>query len=356
MRYIWRMELVQIVPTLPPALSGVGDFAVRLAGELAARHQVGTRFIVGEPAWDGMAAPFRAEAVSARSAGALRERLDATSGAVLLHYVGYGYAHRGCPFWLVDALEGWKRNTRRPLIVLFHEVFASGPIWSSVFWTNPFQRRLAARLARLADARRITTAISLAELRGALRPGEDLPTTVAPVFSTIGEPADIVPLAQRERQAIVFGSPPVRGEVYANAAGLRTFCRRHEIERVIDVGGAILGCARISGVDVHKMGALAAAEASELFSRSLVGYFNYPAPHLGKSTIFAAYCAHGLVPVTFPGNTDGGDGLRAGEHYLAGVNGSELNEVAAAARIWYQAHRLQSHARDIHGLIRNLAA
>lgn len=349
MHYIWRMELAHIVPALPPALSGVGDFAVRLAGELSVRHQVGSRFIVGDPAWNG--APLPAQAVTARSARALRKCLDATSGAVLLHYVGYGYAHRGCPFWLVDALEGWKRETRRRLIVLFHEVFAPGPIWSSAFWVSPFQRRLAARLARLADARRITTAISLAELQGALRRGEDLPTVVAPVFSTLGEPAEVTPPAQRERQAVVFGSPPVRAEVYASADALRTFCRQHGIERVFDVGRPFPGGARLDGVEVREMGPMAAPEASALFSRSLAGYFNYPASRLAKSTIFAAYCAHGLVPVTFPGNIDARDGLRAGEHFLTDANGSGFEAVAAAARAWYQGHRLESHARDIYGLM-----
>lgn len=345
------MELAHLVPALPPAFSGVGDFALRLAGELSSCHAVGARFIVGDPTWDGAPGPFPAGAVSARSAGSLRSCLDATSGAVLLHYVGYGYAPRGCPFWLVDALEGWKRQTRRPLIVLFHEVFAPGPIWSSAFWVSPFQRRLAARLARLADARRITTTVSLGELQSTLRRGEDLPTVVAPVFSTLGEPAEVTPPAQRERQVVVFGSPPVRREVYAQAEALRTFCRQHQIERVLDVGKPFAGGARLDGVEVREMGALAAPEASALFARSLAGYFNYPAPYLGKSTIFAAYCAHGLVPVTFPENVDAREGLRAGEHFLAGADGSGFEAVAAAARAWYQGHRLGSHARDIYRLL-----
>lgn len=352
------MELAQIVPALPPALSGVGDFALRLAEELSGRHGVRTRFIVGDPAWNGAAAvaPFAAEAVNSRSARALRECLDATNGATLLHYVGYGYAHRGCPFWLVDALEGWKRATRRSLIVLYHEVFATGPIWSSAFWVNPLHKWLAGRLARLADARRITTTISLGELRETLRRGEDLPTAVAPVFSTLGEPTEVAPLAARERQAIVFGSPPVRAEVYASVNALRMFCRRHGLERVIDVGMPLPGGARIEGVETQEAGPLSAPEASALFSRSQVGYFNYPAPHLGKSTIFAAYCAHGLVPVTFPGNIAAADGLRAGEHFLVDGDGSGLETVAAAARAWYQGHRLEVHARDIHGLMLRLCA
>ena len=360
------MELVQIVPALPPAFSGVGDFAVLLARELLDRHGVGTRFVVGDPGWNAPAAvaPFAAASVAAHAPDALRALLpagppDALPDAVLLHYVGYGYAHRGCPFWLVDALERWKHapGPARRLVVLFHEVYASGPPWSSVFWLNPFQRRLAARLARLADARRITTTISQGELFGTLRRKEALPTTVAPVFSTLGEPADPPPLAARERQVIVFGSRPLRAEVYARGAGaLTAFCNRHGISRVVDVGVPVADGARLPGVEVHEAGPLPAAEASALFSRSLAGYFTYTAPYLAKSTIFAAYCAHRMVPVTFRGNDGPGDGLRVGEHYLFGdgegnANDDAFDHTADAAHAWYRGHRLQVHADDIRALM-----
>ena len=354
------MELVQIVPTLPPSLSGVGDFSTLLARELLGRHGVRSRFVVGDPAWNAPAAvsPFAAIAIAARTPDALCASLDspplAASDAMLLHYVGYGYAHRGCPFWLVDGIERWKRlASPRRLIVIFHEVFATGPPWSSVFWTHPFQRRLAARLARAADARRITTTISSGELRGTLGRGENLPATVAPVFSNLGEPDDPPPAAGRERQLVVFGSRPVRAGLYENGgADIGAFCARHDIARVVDVGSPIAGGVRL-GVPVEEAGPLPAAEASALFSRSLAGYFNYPAPYLGKSSIFAAYCAHRMVPVTFAANRDAGEGLRAGVHYLAGPgDAAAFDAVADAAHAWYGPHGLREHARDLHRLMR----
>ena len=349
------MELVQIVPALPPAFSGVGDFAVRLAGELLARHGVGTRFVVGDPGWSATGdAEFPASPVAARTSGALLATLE--QNPVLLHYVNYGYAARGCPFWLADALERWKRRnpSRRRLIVLFHELYASGPPWTSVFWPNPFQRWIAVRMARVANARRITTTISRREMQRMFwRAAADLPVTVAPVFSTLGEPASLPPLAARERQVIVFGSRPVREEVYARAsAGLEAFCARHGVGRVVDVGVPISGGVRLGGgIEVREAGALPAPEAGALFANSLAGYFNYPAPHLGKSTIFAAYCAHGMLPVTFPGNDAAQEGLLAGKHYLAGDDGAAFETVADAAHAWYRGHRLAVHAHDICSLM-----
>ncbi|MFZ4728709.1 MAG: glycosyltransferase family 1 protein, partial [Pseudanabaena sp.] len=73
---------------------------------------------------------------------------DRTS-PVLLHYVGYGYAKRGCPVWLVDGIQRWKNlYPDRLLVTMFHELHASGtPPWTSSFWLSPLQKNLVTRLA-----------------------------------------------------------------------------------------------------------------------------------------------------------------------------------------------------------------
>ena len=43
------MEILQIVPRLPPTISGVGDYSFLLAQELRRAHDIETRFIVGDP-------------------------------------------------------------------------------------------------------------------------------------------------------------------------------------------------------------------------------------------------------------------------------------------------------------------
>ncbi len=361
------MELIQIVPILPPALSGVGDYALLLARELRDAQNVQTRFLVGDPAWathEAAAAPFPARALPGRTSGTLLRALETEEaagggppGAVLLHYVGYGYAHRGCPFWLVAAAERWKRaRPGRRLVVLFHELYATGPVWSSVFWTGPFQKNLAARLGRAADARRMTTALAAGQLRTLLgRPGADAAIDATPVFSTLGEPAAPPPLAMRRRQIVVFGSRAWRQDVYTRGmADLTDACRRLEIECVVDVGAPL---AAVPGgglpVPLEVAGPLPAAQASALFADSLAGYFSYPVPSLAKSTIFAAYCAHGMVPLTTPDNCQPNpDGLAAGTHFLAGIASptpdlAVLARVASAAREWYDVHRLAVHAAGV---------
>src|ERR1051325_4758398 len=149
-------ELIQIVPYLPPALSGVGDYAFLLARKLRSAHGINTRFLVADGSWRG--GPeldgFAVESIANGDPASLQKSLSAAGAAapVILHYVGYGYEKRGCPLWLIRGLESWKRNHRvRRLLVIFHELYASGSPWQSSFWNSPVQRWITARLARLAD-------------------------------------------------------------------------------------------------------------------------------------------------------------------------------------------------------------
>ncbi len=153
---------------------------------------------------------------------------------------------------------------------------------------------------------------------------------------------------------IVFGGTGWRRDAYTrHLPSLQDACRRLRVEKVIDLGVPTVVRPALP-VPFVEAGALPGREASELMRRSLGGFFTYPVPHIGKSTIFAAYCAHGLVPVTFPGNHLPGDqGLRAGRHFLE-ADGARwpdengLAELAGAAHLWYQQHCLAVHASEIH--------
>src|SRR5262245_14471745 len=104
------MEIVQIVPSLAPAVNGVGDDARLLADELRSSHNIHARFIVGDPDWNGASDlnGFPVTKAPARSAESLARLLSEQAGAglpVVIQYVGYGYEKRGCPLWLVKGVE-----------------------------------------------------------------------------------------------------------------------------------------------------------------------------------------------------------------------------------------------------------
>jgi hypothetical protein len=143
-------SVISIVPRLTPAIDGVGDYALNLARQLRQDFNIQIHFVVGDTKWNGAAEidGFPVSQVSDRSFDALLTLLSNDhSSSILLHYVGYGYAQRGCPVWLVDGLQRWKSLfPKRSLVTMFHEIAASGPPWTSAFWLSPLQKSLAARL------------------------------------------------------------------------------------------------------------------------------------------------------------------------------------------------------------------
>jgi len=50
------MNIIQIVPRLPPVIDGVGDYALNLARQLPKDFNIQTHFIVGSSTWKGQLA------------------------------------------------------------------------------------------------------------------------------------------------------------------------------------------------------------------------------------------------------------------------------------------------------------
>ncbi|HWS99657.1 MAG TPA: hypothetical protein VN256_05230 [Pyrinomonadaceae bacterium] len=354
------MLLTQIVPRLPPMIDGVGDYALGLARGLRDGFQVETRFVVTDAAWDGgdRVEGFGVSRLGGRSVEELLGALPrGETASALVHYGGYAYAKRGCPAWLVRALGHWREEAGgRRLLTFFHELYAAGPPWTSSFWLSRRQRSLAARLARASDESLTSLGLYASRLRwmGA-RGAESLP-----VFSSVGEPATTAPLASRRRRLVVFGTRGRRAEVYRRSAGeLNRVCRRLKIEEVWDIGReADSPAARLLDVPVIYCGETTAREVSEILLDSVAGVIDYPADMLGKSTIFAAYCAHRVLPlVANRGQGGEADNLRAGTHYRL-VEDSERLGLDAAQRLadaafdWYQTHTLSVHAGRLANRLR----
>jgi len=316
------VRVLHVVPHLPPPYEGVGTYAAALAGALGGE----ARFLVGDPGWSGDGG----RAVEARTAAALLEGIG-DAGTVLLHYAGYGYESRGCPAWLAEGLGRWQGR----LVTVFHEVWASGPPWRSSFWLLPIQRRLAALLA----VRSQELATTLEVYAGLLRPwtaGRGI--AVLPVFSTVGEPAAVPGFGERPRRLAVFGGAGVRGRAWGPfRPDLERAARALAIEEIVDVGTPISVPADLAGIPVRPLGVLPPAGVSDLLLGSAAGFLAYPPDFLPKSTIFAAYCAHGVLPVC-AWRRHPADRLP----YWTG--GSEPVAVAAAAHAWYRGHSLASQA------------
>jgi hypothetical protein len=86
---------------------------------------------------------------------------------------------------------------------------------------------------------------------------------------------------------------------------------------------------------------------STLLERSLAGFVSHRTEFLGKSTVLAAYCAHGMLPVAAPSRSAPrfiwSPGAPSGE--------GALQAVADAASAWYAGHSLARQAEAFRRLL-----
>jgi hypothetical protein len=356
-------NVYSIVPRLPPAIDGVGDYALNLARQLRKDFNIQTHFIVGNPTWSGESEieGFAVSQIRDRTANNLVELLsgDRTS-PILLHYVGYGYAQRGCPVWLVDGLQRWKSSfPNRLLVTMFHELYASGAPWTSSFWLSSLQKNLAARLTKLSD-RCITSKQLYADMISQLSQGKHQQVPALPVFSNIGEPEKPpLALSHRQQQLVVFGGIAKRTRVYQDCqTTLEYVCHSLNIQKILDIGTPTeITPTSIGKIPVLELGQQPANKVSDILADSVAGFCDYNPDYLAKSTIFAAYCAHGLLPINAKDSRFVNDGIRLSEHYWVPnpnndlLDDFDIQAIANNAYLWYLTHSISAQTKIFSKLL-----
>jgi hypothetical protein len=357
-------HLRAIVPAFSPMPSGVGDYALLLAGEMRRQAGIQTSFIVTHPSWDGASTVegFPVRSLRARQPDLLAKVLAEDNSPVVLHYSGYGFHNRGCPIWLWRGLRHWRRRCKPRLITMLHEISASGPPWTSAFWLGPAQHFIAGRIVVRSQAV-LTSREAFSREVDRFRRGRPPRSVAMPVFSNIGEPEISRPIAERQRRVVVFGSPPWRIKAYTHfLESLEATVRAFGAVEVADIGPPWRGTPRkIGQVPVRAYGRLESDEVLGIMGDSVAGFVCYPADFLAKSGIFASYTASGLVPVTPDQHRPATDGLRPGHEFLL-VNQEGLpsdtedwQRVSDAARAWYAGHSLPATARAFLSLMDSVA-
>ena len=295
--------VLQIVPRVSDHPDGVADYALNLARNLLAQYRLTTVFAAGEPSQVSEKEGFKI--VSMAGGGVPRER----PAHVILHYVNYGYQKRGLPFSSLPVWRALRESCRGRFLVIFHELFATGPPWKSEFWAQPLQTRIARDVARLGDAR-LVSSHSMRQSLEKLAPGLDV--IVHPVPSAFGEPAiDFAQVRERDdhRWLICGGTALVE-------RSLRSLVR---IAGAIPANIAPRNLVLVGGTEnskVHQMlktladihceyyPAVSSKTASQILSTCAFAWLDYftagsTIPDLLlKSSSFANVCAHAVVCLT----------------------------------------------------------
>jgi hypothetical protein len=338
---------------------GVADFALALARALRAAGGLNSVFLSGTPSVNALPVEddWRTVCVPKRQAQILADTVQLLSAesnacAVVLHFSGYGYQKRGVPLWLPQGLRIWSRRAGRvPLLTIFHELYATGRPWQSAFWLSPLQKQIVRSILNLSSAA-ITPTDLYRERLSKWRDGSAARITAMPVFSNVGEAGCGLAPCTRTATAVVFGLAGVEDRLFSiYRRDMERIVAALGIEKVFDVGPRFSSVPdTLAGEPVISKGVLPQAAVSELLQRARFGFVAYPLDFIGKSGVFAAYAAHGVVPIVLSQKQGAFDGLQPSEHFLDGlrlrrrVSAEHLASIQKKLFSWYTSHSLKVQA------------
>ena len=299
-------KILQIVPRAPGTHEGVGDYALELAERLGIDYGRETIFAVGSPISVSGPGNFRVLAPLASISEAEWRKQNYSD--IILHYVNYGYQNRGIPFRLPATLRKLRRGCGGKLVTVFHELYASGSPGQSAFWLQPLQKSIAGSIAQISDACVVSSEVMrdmLLELAPAAR------VSVQPVISTVGEPvlsADQFVRRDPRRWVIFGGTHLVERSLRSFLSRVTALPSSLSPHKLFVLGGkenevirAELN--RLHGIETRYLPEIEASAASEILASCAFGWIDYfrqrPVSNaiILKSGSFAAYCAHGVIPV-----------------------------------------------------------
>jgi hypothetical protein len=360
-----------VVPRRTAEPDGIANYALALARSLRTYHDVNSVFLSGTPSVHAIpvADDWKTVCVPRRQAQTLADAVQLLSSetkarAVVLHFSGYGYQKRGVPFWLVQGLRIWSRRAGRvPLLTIFHELYATGRPWHSSFWLCPIQKQIARNILNLSSAAITPTDLYRTRL-SEWRDGSAIKITAMPVFSGVGEPGCGSPPCARTATAVVFGLAGVEQRLFGTyRPEMERIISALGIEQIFDVGPRLFSTPRtLAGVPVISKGALPQRAVSELLHYARFGFLAYPLDFVGKSGVFAAYAAHGVVPIVLSDRQGAFDGLQPSRHFLdgfrlgTGVGAEDLASIQCKLFTWYTSHSVKVQAEFLVDSVSHAAA
>lgn len=361
-----KTRLIHVTAELPPTVGGVADYTTILSRRLVEVSDGAVEPVLvhaGKEKSNAIDVSFPVRDLSGRcSAAALADMIDQLAGdavgeaVILLEYVGYGYAKRGAPLWLAEALRRVCEELGVPLITMFHEISASGPIWSSAFWLSPIQTWTARRISRLSSALMTTHPIGAQKLETWVR--DNIRVEVHPAFSNVGEP-DTNPTWANRDCAVLFGGQAEKANIYAHSNQLQELFARQQIEHLVDIGPSPKSVPSFE-VSHDVLGVQPADVVSRWLRQARLGVVHRRLDIMTKSGLLAAYLAHGVPLLVLPnGEASQPPVLEEGSHYLtmsrarsSAIDGKHMSKCGYS---WYQEHHhSRKQARTIHQMIRTV--
>lgn len=297
-------RVVFILPQLPPAHCGLGDYSMILLGHM--RMDPPPRILVMHGAAETRAAhpELDVEPLPSTQAGLLERLRELLAKRVFVQYVAQGFQSRGCPLWFLGALRKWRMQTADArLVMMCQELWFEPAAWKPDWLLQKFHRRALRRLAGVVDRLFVSTESFHERMDGTTAP-DRLQVLVNPATIPLaGSPSQ----AQREEGLVVlFGRQGSR--IFALQDMSPWLAKLHAggfLKRLLLVGsretaamndredGLVKALLPVGIADV--LGPQSLESLSQVFLRAELGIFTKTARDFTKSTIFMGYASHGVA-------------------------------------------------------------
>ncbi len=296
-------RVVFILPQLPPAHCGLGDYSMILLGHM--RMDPPPRILVMKGAADTRAVhpEFDVEELPRTSGGLLAHLRELRAKRVFVQYVAQGFQPRGCPLWFLSALRRWREQTPDARLVMMLQELWFEPSWWKPDWLlQKFHRRALQRLARVVDNVFVSTHSFADRMRGVAAP-DRLQVLMNPAtIPLVGSVAE----ARRERgHMVLFGRQgsrllaltemvPWLGRLHSAGVLTKLLLVGSRENTAMNEREDYLVRSQLSADASEVLGSQTAEELSRTFLKAEMGIFAKISHGYTKSTIFMGYASHGL--------------------------------------------------------------
>lgn len=307
------MSILHITPALPPSINGLGDFSKILVDKLKERGYTKNSFLVFHK--DASNAGIEEPIIELNRKELYSDLENLRPDRIILHYVGYAYQKHALPFYLYTAINRYKDNYVCRVIIFFHELYSTSyNPFKLPFYSYYFQKQIVRKLHNLSYITFTNCEVYKLMLKKLLKkqPSNNICTGI---YSNIPDNLYNPEVEKVNHLMVVFGSNTKRRDVY-NHPGFSNLLERIRIKEIVDIGPGSVSFNHPS-INFIAKGSLKPLEAAVLLNKARFGAIEYPADLLGKSGIFSAYAAFGVIAINVGAtNTKLFDELMEGKNYF----------------------------------------
>jgi hypothetical protein len=296
-------RVVFILPQLPPAHCGLGDYSMILLGHMRLEPAPKILVMHGLEKTREKHPEIDVEQLPG-SSKALQKRLyELRAQKVFVQYVAQGFQSRGCPLWFLVALRKWRANAPGArLVIMFQELWFEPAFWKPDWLLQKLHRQALCQLAQKTNQvyvsaqgfkERLENIVPPSQLAVLINPAT-VPLTGS-VSHSMREPGLTVLFGrQASRLSALSAMGSWLGRLHAAGVLKELWLVGSRETQALNEREDALAASLLPEGAVHLLGPQTPERLSQILLKSPMGICAKATHGYTKSTIFMAYASHGV--------------------------------------------------------------